>query len=167
MVGHKKQFWLVEWLSLIENPMCLLWLHPWSGPRIPYSWFWNTRSTLIVTTAWCCVHLPSQQFIFPGHLIRSQPFIVISHLKACYFKGVPPKEVLVSFSDLMIPAFVARSSSMNNHWTMSFWIKRHGCCVKPPTVRAVFWPIPGLISCTGVTRRWHDRCWDQKLWEQG
>ena len=120
----------------------------------------------------CCYSVmlcpsPLSTVYFSRTLDRSQPPIVISHLKACYFKGVPLKEVLVSFSDLMTSAFVARSSSMNNHWTMSFWIKRHGCCVKPPTVQAAFWPIPGLISCTRVTRRWHDRCWDQKLWEQG
>ena len=52
---------------------------------------------------------------FSRTLDRSQLPIVISHLKACYFKGVPLKEVLVSFSDLMTSAFVTRSSSMNNH----------------------------------------------------
>ena len=28
------------------------------------------------------------------------------------------------------------------------------CHVKSPTAHDMFWPIPGLISCAGVTRRW-------------
>ena len=31
---------------------------------------------------------------------------------------------------------------------------RPRCYVKSPTVRDVFWPIPVLISCAGVIRRW-------------
>ena len=28
---------------------------------------------------------------------------------------------------------------------------RHSCYVKSPTAQDAFWPIPGLISCAGVT----------------
>ena len=31
---------------------------------------------------------------------------------------------------------------------------RPRCCVKSPTAQDAFQPIPGLISCAGVTGRW-------------
>ena len=43
---------------------------------------------------------------------------------------------------------------MNNQQTTSPLQNRPGCYAKSPTVQDVFWPTPGLISCTGVTRRW-------------
>ena len=33
-------------------------------------------------------------------------------------------------------------------------LPRPRCCVKLPTAQDVFQPIPGLISCAGVTGRW-------------
>ena len=38
--------------------------------------------------------------------------------------------------------------SMNNQGTIS---NRPRCCTKSSTAQDTFWPIPGLISCAGVT----------------
>ena len=34
------------------------------------------------------------------------------------------------------------------------------CYTKLPTVQHVFWPIPNLINCTGMIRRWACSCLD-------
>ena len=43
---------------------------------------------------------------------------------------------------------------MNNQRTTSPLQNRPRCYAKSPTVQDAFRPIPGLISCAGVTGRW-------------
>ena len=70
----------------------------------------------------------------------------------CYDLTVD-RQVLISW--MWLSSMVQWSSTcLNNQWTTSSSKKAGVGYAEWPIVQYAFQPIPGLISCTGVTRKW-------------
>ena len=78
----------------------------------------------------------------------------LARLPRCYVKSPPPLFSVYWFAFMLFHFHVLYWTQTDKQKTGKDWelARLPRCYVKLPTAQDVFWPIPGLISCTGMTR---------------